>query len=191
VVVNPNTPASLVRRGSLRFRCSALLWAVLFVLGTAGEAGAARECPHHQGGEHGGGDSYGGPTGAGAGGPAAGDDAVLDPTTVGHPHRPEGDAHGPAGRDPERRASAHPHHDTHAAAGATPEPGGPHHGSHRCVCVGPCQAGGVHALAATETPSVGAAVQPVGESRAPRGSELLPSPPSHLLPYALPPPVAA
>jgi hypothetical protein len=38
----------VLRRDSLRFRCSALVWVVALVLGSAGDAFAGRECPHHR-----------------------------------------------------------------------------------------------------------------------------------------------
>jgi hypothetical protein len=47
---NPSIP---LQRRSRLFRCSALLWAVLFVLSGVRPAFAATECPHHVGSAHG------------------------------------------------------------------------------------------------------------------------------------------
>jgi hypothetical protein len=42
-----------LRRGSLRFRCSALAWAVAVAFGLFADVSAERDCPHHEVGGHG------------------------------------------------------------------------------------------------------------------------------------------
>jgi hypothetical protein len=151
-----NPPAS---RHSRLFRCSALVWAVVFVLSGVMDAFAEFDCPHH---------------------------VAAAVAGEGHHAAADADEHGCHGKDRPGAVAGEGPADAHVHVGSGD--GGEEGHRHLCTCTGPCHASGTTAVplasAAADHPVLlGPATILPGEA----GGEL-PGRAAYLLPFATAPP---